>query len=177
MTPVGHSLTGVALAFVALRTASSPTTRRISSTVAAFVLLANLPDLPFPNWGHDRYDISHSLLVIGPLAVAAAAIFLSSQKLTQSVGGRRVVLVGAAACLSHLLLDTFYNHGQGLAMFWPLSGHRVALPIPWFETIKPPMVSVQNLKIYAIEFASYAPFVAAAAYRFRKQSGDALAPG
>ena len=29
----------------------------------AFVALANLPDWPLPNWGHDRHDISHSIFV------------------------------------------------------------------------------------------------------------------
>lgn len=176
MTPVGHSLTGAALALVALRSVEQPTVRRIGFTVAAFVLLANVPDLPLPNWGHERYQISHSLLVIGLLIVAVTTVFIVSRKLCRAVGGVRVVLFGATACLSHLLLDTFYNHGLGLAMFWPLSDARVALPIPWFETIKPPMVSLQNLKTFAIEFVCYAPLVATAAYRFRNRSTDALAP-
>lgn len=168
MTPVGHSLTGAALAFVALRSAEQPSVRRIGFTVAALVLLANVPDLPFPNWGHDRYDISHSLFVVGPLVALVAAIFIASRTLRKSTGGARLILFAAFACLSHLLLDTFYNHGQGLAMFWPVSEARLALPIPWFETIKSPMVSLQNLKTFAVEFACYAPLSARAAIYFRR---------
>jgi hypothetical protein len=29
-------------------------------------------------------------------------------------------------------LDSLYNHGHGVAIFWPLSDVRLALPIPWF---------------------------------------------
>ena len=38
------------------------------------------------------------------------------------------------------------------------------------------MVSLQNLKTFAIEFVCYAPLVVVAAYRFRNRSADALAP-
>ena len=31
--------------------------------LAAFVALANAPDWPLPGWGHDRYDVSHSIFV------------------------------------------------------------------------------------------------------------------
>jgi membrane-bound metal-dependent hydrolase YbcI (DUF457 family) len=43
--------------------------------------------------------------------------------------------VCASALLSHYLLDSFYNHGRGIALFWPISDGRLALPIPWFSTL------------------------------------------
>ena len=87
-----------------------------------------------------------------------------------SIRDRRLILFGAAACLSHLLLDTFYNHGNGLAMFWPASEATLAFPIPWFETIKSPLASVQNLKTFAIEFACYAPLLLLATVYLRRRS-------
>lgn len=168
MTPLGHSLTGVALAFIALGSVEQVSVRRTGFTIAAFVLLANVPDLPLPNWGHERYDISHSLFVIAPLLALAVAGLLAKRKLLPALGGLRLILFAAAACLSHLLLDTFYNHGKGLAMFWPISKTSLALPIPWFDTIKAPLLSAINLKTFAVELVCYAPWAALAAIHFRR---------
>ena len=81
----------------------------------AFVALANLPDWPLPNWGHDRYDISHSVFVniglIG-LVVVLTQVFANQTRLSQN----RFLTLAAMAWLSHLLLDTFYNHGEGLGL-------------------------------------------------------------
>ena len=66
------------------------------------------------------------------------------------------MLAGAVAWYSHLLLDTLYNHGKGLAIFWPFGSGRVALPIPWFSTLKViPLLSSHNLRVAAIEGAVY----------------------
>ena len=168
MTFVGHSLTGAAIAVLAVRPQSS--CRRVALTLAVFVVLANVPDLPFPNWGHDRYDISHSIFTIFPLVLIFSAFIILSPSLRTRAGGAAVVLAGALACCSHLLLDTFYNHGMGLAMFWPVSSGRVALPIPWFETLRTslPKVTPHSLRVFGIEFLCYGPvFFAAVFWRFR----------
>ena len=47
-----------------------------------------------------------------------------------------VILGGAVAWLSHLLLDCLYSHGRGLAIWWPVSHARLALPLPWFDTLQ-----------------------------------------
>ena len=63
------------------------------------------------------------------------------------------------AWFSHLLLDTFYNHGKGIGLFWPFSTWRLALPIPWFETLHKPLPYFDShaIRVYAIELISFAP--------------------
>ena len=66
---------GATIAVMVMPTDALPFRRKV--TLAIFVLLANVPDLPFPGWGHDHYPRSHSLLVnvalLGSLAVMLAA--------------------------------------------------------------------------------------------------------
>ena len=154
MTQIGHSITGAALGILAMP--ATGRTRRKACVIVACVVLANVPDFPLSCWGHQRYDVSHSLFV----NLAAARVFvlplLLCSRLRNRLGGRAVVVGGAAAWLSHLLLDTFYNHGHGLAMFWPLSKARLALPISWFETATPlPHFDSHTARVWGIEFLSY----------------------
>ncbi len=156
MTQVGHCLFGASLAVV---TAPAATSRRQAAwRIAAFALLANVPDLPLPGWGHQRYDISHSLFVnLALIAPAAAAL------------RRRVALrdaaAGAGAWLTHLLLDTFYANNAGLAMFWPVSDARLHLPIALFRTTEhfQAASSPGNVRVYLVELAVYLPLLALAA--------------
>lgn len=123
--------------------------------LATFAVLANAPDAPLPSWGHSRYDLSHSLLVTSVLTGGAAAALLAVRRWTS---GLPLALIGggAVAWYSHLLLDTFYNHGKGVALFWPVSDARVALPIPFFATMKPAtLISAHNATVFAIEAAAY----------------------
>ena len=109
---------------------------------AAFVVLPNIPDLPFPHWGHDRYDISHSLFVNLLLCLIMVALLGWHPNIRHSMGDGKVLGGGVATWLSHLVLDSFYNHGRGVAIFWPLSDAHLALPIPWFSVAPfPPLVS------------------------------------
>lgn len=153
MTPVGHSLTGLAIGCIVCP-ASFPL-RGKAAALAVFVLLANAPDLPLPSWGHDRYDISHSVFVT-TAGIVALAIMLLSLPWSRRVLTPALVIGGAVAWYSHLLLDTFYNHGQGLAMFWPLSDARLALPIPWFTTMNRDQIfSEHNARVFGIEGVVY----------------------
>ena len=72
MTPVGHSLAGLTVGCAVLPRDLSPSVR--AANLAAFVVLANAPDLPFPGWGHARYDISHSVFVTTAAILTVAAI-------------------------------------------------------------------------------------------------------
>lgn len=153
MTPVGHSLMGLAIGCAAMPRGF--TRRQTTVVLAAFVALANAPDWPLPGWGHDRYDLSHSIFVtiaVVTIAGAVAAVLLWRTPYFSW----RLVVGGAIAWLSHLLLDTLYDGRKGLAMFWPVSDARVSLPIPCFRTMQlSPLVSVHNASVFAIEAVVY----------------------
>ena len=59
MTQVGPALAGTASAVICL---PKKTSRRYKFIhCAAFIALSLVPDYRIPNWGHDRYYISHSI--------------------------------------------------------------------------------------------------------------------
>ncbi len=131
MTSIGHSLTGIAIGVLSLPPQVAP--RRTFFHIAAFTVLANIPDLSLPGWWHDRYYFSHSLYVN----------------------------------LLLMLLDSFYNHGLGVAIFWPFSEGRLVLPLPWFSIMDGPLWSWQALRISLIEVAFYLPLIGLAVW-YRK---------
>jgi len=70
------------------------------------------------------------------------------------------VACGIAAWLSHLLLDSFYNHGRGIAIYWPLSEGRFELSMPWFSTLHGSWaLDDHTARVVAIELAFYSPLV------------------
>jgi len=147
--------------------------RTKAAMLAGFALLATVPDwqlphgwpgveyVPLPPWGHNLYRVSHSLFVNLAIAAAGVALLGSWARLREWLGGWPVVLGAAAALLSHLLLDTFYGHGYGLAMFWPLSDARLALPLPWFSTVRgiPPPLDWHTVRVVLVEVAFYLPIL------------------
>lgn len=158
MSPVGHSLVGLAFAAVAFPSIRSRKWKVVAAI--AFVALASLPDWPLPNWGHDKYKVSHSIFVnVALISILIAAWFLISR--VKAAIPLPVVLLGSGAWLSHLLLDTFYNHGIGLKIYWPFSEARLNLAIPWFNVIdvKQSILSQHNLSVYGIEFIAYTPIL------------------
>lgn len=153
MTSVGHTLTGLAFAAVAIPRDWSRRPKVLGFLV--FALLAGGPDLPAPFWGHSEYLISHSIFVSFGLVAGVAALAATLPRLRTAVGGWPVVCAGAAAWLSHLLLDSFYNHGMGVRIFWPLSLEALSLPVPWFDVLRVGIPPPAVLRIFAIEFAVY----------------------
>jgi hypothetical protein len=155
MTPIGHSLTGAALGLVAMPRHAGP--RHKAILLGSFVVLANLPDATLPGWGHYRYDISHSVFVNLAIVAAAATAILLWPRARRAVGGVRVVLLGAAAWLSHLLMDCCYNHGNGAAIFWPVSSARLNLPVPWFSPLYGPWpyLNAHDLRLMGVELAFF----------------------
>ena len=113
----------------------------------------------------DRYDISHSVFVnvglIG-LVVVLAKVFAKGSWFCRS----RFLMLAAMAWLSHLLLDTFYNHGQGIGLFWPISNQRLSLAMPWFDNwdLSQPVSSSHNLSVFGIEFLAYFPILLGALF-------------
>jgi len=161
MTFVGHSLVGASLAQAVIPAGAS--WRRWLFIVHFYVLLAFLPDLPLPGWGHNRYFFSHSLFVNVLLMVPAVGWGCYYQ----ARQGRAAypVLVGAAlAWLSHFPLDAMYNHGQGVAIYWPFSEAVLNLPLPWFVTLdmRQPLTAPYNVRVFLVEALFYLPVFGAA---------------
>jgi hypothetical protein len=152
-------LTGVALGTLSLP--SSASKRRCVVQLGVFAALTNIPDIPLPCWGHARYEISHSIFVNLLLCGLAFAALLWSRGVNHGRVNWRVAGLGIAAWFSHLLLDTFYNHGTGVGILWPLSTATLALPIPWFSVFPLPLwpLTAKRIDIGLIEFVSYAPLV------------------
>jgi hypothetical protein len=159
MTSIGHSIVGASFSVASLPAGASRRYKFLNLLV--FILLANFPDIPMPHWSHDFYDFSHSLLVNLALIMLATAILIQFPKVRKLPGLHRLIILGACAWLSHLLLDTFYNHGKGLLIFWPLSTASLALPIPWFSVLpmEPFLNIVKILKIFLFELLSYVPLL------------------
>jgi len=168
VTSVGHTLTGIAVGALAVPRSETRAYKWVVFNL--FGLLANLPDLPLPGWGHSAYHVSHSLFVnLG--VIALLALVLAAWPAARERLGWRVAAALAAVWLSHLLLDSFYNHGRGIAILWPLSDAHLALPIPWFATVElHPWNTAHNLRVFAIELSFYgALLVPAVIARLRRQ--------
>ena len=160
MTPVGHSLTGLAIGISTVPSEFS-TKKKILHGLC-FIILANIPDLPLPYWGHDLYYISHSVFVNFALFLVVSGLFWKTfQKLYPTFPIWQIILFGWIAWFSHLLLDSFYNHGLGVMIWWPFSEQSLCLPIPWFSVLNAPVLSLtkESLRIWSIEFISYSPLV------------------
>ena len=59
MTPVGHCIAGATLGLLAAPREASRL--RVTLTVAGCALIADIPDIEIPLWGHSKYYFSHSL--------------------------------------------------------------------------------------------------------------------
>ena len=159
MTTWGHGLTGIA--FGVLAVPRSWTRAKQAGLLLLFVGLAVVPDWPLPFWGHDRYSVSHSLFVNLGLIGMCVAAYAFAPGARRFLGGWRTAGLGVAAWLSHFLLDSFYNHGRGVGIFWPLSEAHLALPMPWFRTLPHgwALGTAEFWRIIAIETVFYGAVV------------------
>jgi hypothetical protein len=161
LTSVGHSLTGVSLGLLVMPRGLHPRTRALY--LFGFALLANIPDLRLPGWGHDRYEISHSLFVNLALLLALLLPLMIRPGFRARLGGLRAILAGAGAWLSHLVLDSFYDHGKGVAILWPLSAARLNLSLPWFSSLRGTWGwDGHTARVVAIELVFYGALVVTA---------------
>ena len=153
MTTVGHALTGLALGVLCVPRAWR--WRRKAALLAAFALLANIPDIKIL-WACRPYDIRHSLPLNAALILPFVAVAALWPRGRQAVGGWSVIVMGAAAWLSHLLLDAFYKHHRGVAIWRPFSKARLDLAIPWFATLRSRWrLDGYSVRIAVIELAFY----------------------
>jgi len=168
MTLIGHSLVGATLAV--LFTPRSHSGREKAIVIGAFLIMAYIPDLPVPGWGHWQYHISHSVFV-NTLLMLPFVMILCYLKYVKNIGSYIVIIGALIAWPSHFLLDAFYNHGRGVGIFWPFSSSKLALPVPWFSTLQSTssLLSYHNLKVFLIEFLIYTPIFFAALFMRRFQ--------
>ena len=159
MTTLGHSLVGSAFASVSYSKSKKLFYRIFYFLI--FIFIANIPDLPFKFWGHSQYHISHSIFINLTIIIIGLVFLAFCQKCQESIGGFKTVIFGVITWLSHFLLDSFYNHGKGVAIFWPFSDAHLTLPIPWFEIIGgfPIKWNHHTFHVLLIEFVSYFPLV------------------
>ena len=165
MTTLGHILAGTAVGIVVMPGHLSMGKRLLH--LGIFTLLPNIPDLPLPYWGHDRYEISHSIFINALLCSFVAACLLKYNKTTP-----QLIVAGTIAWLSHLLLDSFYGDGLGVPILWPFSDFRAHLPLPWFAVITTGMAfSAEVKKQFTAELFTYFPLIIlACAYRYFAKS-------
>lgn len=166
MTTVGHSLTGLSIAVLTLPRGKSLWWYLVVGHF--FIFFANVPDFPLPGWGHDSYHVSHSVFLTALLA-SLLALLLLLPRFSEQVG-RKVLYAWAGAWFSHMLLDSMYNHGQGIGVFWPLSDAHLILTVPWFETLSWPPITERNLRVFLVEIVVFGAILAACAFvRSRRQ--------
>ena len=160
-------LTGTAIGIVVMP--DYPRTRQKTIFLLVFALLATVPDWPVRSWGHVKYYVSHSIFTnllfigLGWIILFILPRIWRKYSINSKFQGIRwqLMLGGSLAWLSHLLLDTFYNHRKGLLMFWPVSDARLAIPIPWLAVVSRPFlpVSAGNLRILLLDFLTFFPLV------------------
>jgi hypothetical protein len=153
VTGFGHSFTGLSIGLLCMPPAWRR--RKKLGLLALTVGLANLPDLPVPGWGHHSYHISHSLFVNLGLILAAAVGLAAWRRAREVLGGWRVIAGLTAAWLSHFLLDSFYNHGRGVKIYWPLSDASLDLALPWFSVLPGWQTDAAVLRIFGVEILFY----------------------
>ena len=157
MTTLGHSLVGASIAI--LSTSMKEKTLRRLVVMAVMIMIASLPDWPIPGWGHDRLDISHSIIVNGVLLLC---LLVAAGGFAGTVLRRNYALVVGivVAWMSHFLLDTLYGDSR-LFMFWPISDAGVSLPIPWLKTMPhvPPPFDQRIINVFLFEAATFLPLV------------------
>ena len=125
----------------------------------------------------ERHGSSRSLVFVNLAIIVAIVVALRiGRRAVPPIASWPVLIGGAIAWLSHLLLDSFYNHGEGIRIFWPLSEKALALPVPWFGGLNhiPPPLNVHTLRICLVEFVSYLPLLLAAVYWRRHRLRNSL---
>src|SRR5262245_39543056 len=136
-SPVGHSLSGVLLGELLRKGEERPAPPDTWRTRAAWIALANLPDvdfligwIAFGDFGALHSGFTHSLLFC---LAAAAACGAASRRFAYLPGfWPALALVG-----SHLVLDSASGHllmgpGYGVMLFYPFSMERIHSPIALF---------------------------------------------
>jgi hypothetical protein len=160
MTTTGHVITGAAIGIICMP--QSYTNKRALSHLLIFSLMATIPDWGLPSWGHERYYFSHSIyvnsLIIGIVSLIIILIPITRRLI---VGNKLLYPCAVIAWLSHFLLDSFYNHGYGIAIFWPFSKSRLVLPIPWLSVYDGSLQQLTSagIRVFILEVVTFLPLI------------------
>ena len=179
MTPIGHTITGLAIGYAAIPRDTPP--KQKAWLLAAFALLGSAPDLPLPYWGHGRYFYSHSLFATG-LGVLTLEAILAWRFRCRPPVGVSVMIGMAIAWFSHILLDSLYNHAIGMHIYWPFSDAKFALPLPWLSIgDRNNILSLHNVKVALLEILTFGPLLLLAVlmkhgFTPRQKAGEAMSP-
>ena len=153
MTTMGHTLVGISIAVL-----FAPKMEKASHRIGyylLFVFFALIPDIEVHGWGHNRYRVSHSIpVMLAMVSVLTNGVLVVLMIRCQWQG--ILIYVGCiVAWLSHFCLDSFYNHGYGVMVMWPLSGGRLNFALPWFSNTPPFTITMAHMRIYGIELVFY----------------------
>lgn len=159
MTPFGHAIVGVSCGSLVIPSKLTLWQRMLSAFL--FAMIACAPDIALKGWGHDKYYFSHSIFVNLGLILFLLVAWIALSSLFKLKKNLKIAIGLSCAWLSHLLLDSFYNHGQGIRIFWPLSDSALALPIPWLDVMDAslPYFAWHNTKIHLIEVVTFIPIL------------------
>ena len=165
-SPVAHSLAGLAVAHLALRSGSNPQSgRERVFWTGALIVAANaadfdfLPGLLIGDVNAFHHKATHTLIaaVVFGLAAGGMAAF------SRVKGARRMGWIMGASYLTHLLLD-YLTRGTrepyGMRLMWPFSQARFLAPFHLFLDIRrdsgaiaflPSLVQMHNARAVFIE--------------------------
>ena len=158
MASLGHVVFGLAVA----RT----TKVRSVLSLLAFPALALLPDLDVIAFAfgipyRDQFGHRGASHAIATGLVMGALIGWLLARVTGMMRPRSGALAGAIAMISHGLLDTLTDGGEGVALLWPLTSERFFAP--WQPIPVAPIglgfLSQRGLYCAAVELALFAPFL------------------
>jgi membrane-bound metal-dependent hydrolase YbcI (DUF457 family) len=150
MTPVGHTLTGLAIGYVAIPR-DVPLKPKLLA-LAVFAFLANVPDLRLT-----RYIITHSFIVV-TIAIVVIVALIKLLARNNPYLSNRMLCGGALAWYSHLVLDSLYDRvgPDGYEAFWPIRDVKLSLPLPWLlQGDKEHILSWHNVSVGLYEILTF----------------------
>jgi inner membrane protein len=169
-TTLGHALCGVTILMVVVAVRPRWSVRLDQNTLLLFAVLANLPDLDFIPGYVLRGDANafhsgptHSIM----FCLAASFVFAMLWRKWPFV---RAWFIFFVTILSHVLVDAFTGPMQGkypsigVPLAWPFSEERLlAMPFTLFAGVQHEdwlsLLSLNNLRVMAIELLMFAPLI------------------
>lgn len=133
-SPIAHTVTGAALAYVHPSTPRNPLTRKYALRAFGVLGLANLADLDFiPHFLTSvrvHHTFTHSLVFV--LILCSVITFLVYRQGVGSPAASFSLIVAVYG--SHVILDML-GGGAGVSLWWPISTESVRAPFQLFPNV------------------------------------------